>query len=64
MTKQELIKDMKAFSGSGFMTRQQLCKYMGYADPHKVDRYLRCLTSVTKRYFIPDIAAVLHESQS
>lgn len=57
MTKQELVRDMKTFSGGGFMTRQQLMVYMGYKDPHKVDKYLREIPSINKRYFIPDVAA-------
>lgn len=55
---------MKAFSGSGFITRQQLMVYMGYKDPHKVDQYLRDLQSIRKRYFIPDVATQLHNALS
>lgn len=64
MTRQELIRDMKAFSGSSFMSRHQLSKYMGFADPHTVDKFIRGLPSISKRYFIPDIATVLYENQS
>ena len=63
MTKQELIRDMKTFSGGGFITRQQLMVYMGYKDPHKVDRYLRDVQAINKRYFIPDVAvSMLNQS--
>lgn len=64
MNRQELIKDMKAFSGSGFITRQQLMVYMGYKDPHKVDPYLCDLQSIKKKYFIPDVATQLHNALS
>ena len=64
MNRQELIKDMKAFSGSGFITRHQLMEYMGYKDPHKIDHYLRDLQSIKKRYFIPDVATQLHDALS
>ncbi len=55
---------MKAFSGSGFITRQQLMVYMGYKDPHKVDQYLHDLQSIKKKYFIPDVATQLHNALS
>lgn len=59
MTKSELTKDMKAAVGSGFITRRELAAYMGYKDPGKIDKYIRDLQKVGKRYFIPDVADAL-----
>ncbi|MBR3785987.1 MAG: hypothetical protein IKJ77_06260 [Firmicutes bacterium] len=57
MTKAELIKDMQAFSGTGFITRITLARYFGKKDPHYVDKYLDGVERVGKNYFIPDVAA-------
>lgn len=59
MTKSELIKDMKAFTNAGFITRKQLSDYMGKKDPHYVDKYLDGLEKVGRNYFIPDVAESL-----
>lgn len=55
MEKQEMIKLFRTETGSLFITRQELSKVMGYADPHNVDRYLCGLEKVEKKYFIPDV---------
>lgn len=55
MEKSEMIKMFKNETGSLFITRKELSKVMGYADPHNVDKFLYGLESVGKRYFIPDV---------
>lgn len=56
MNKSELVKDIKAFTGSGLITRKQLADYCGKRDPHGVDRFLYGLVPIDKRYyFIPDV---------
>lgn len=60
MNRNELIKDIKNFTGSGLVTRKQLSDYCGKKDPHGVDRYLSGLAAVEgKYYFIPDVCDVL-----
>lgn len=60
MTRQELIRDIKGFSGSGLITRQQLANYIGKKDPHGVDHFLHGLQRIeNKYYFIPDVADAL-----
>ena len=72
MDKQEMIRRMSqhvkaSLSEDGenikgapqFITRMQLAEYMGYRDPHCVDKYLNGIEQVGKRYFIPDVASVL-----
>ena len=57
MNKQELIQDMRRFTGgSSFIRRYQLAAYMGRKDPHSVDRYLKGLSCVDGMYFIGDVA--------
>lgn len=59
MDKQEMIRYMKAKNNSLFITRQELAEIMGYKNPHSVDRYLRGLERIDRRYFIPDVVAVI-----
>ncbi len=60
MNKQELVKDLKNYAGSSFLTRQNFAKYMGIKNPQNIDKYLRGLERVDgKYYFIPDIAEAL-----
>lgn len=59
MKKTELIEDMKKYVGAGYVTREELRRYMGYQDPHQVDRYLKGLERIGKKYFIPDVVEVL-----
>lgn len=57
MIKTQLIKGMQAYTGgAGFINRKALAGYMGYKDPHNVDRYLYGLKSLGKQYFIEDVA--------
>lgn len=62
MNKTELTKSMQTFTGSSFITRLQLAKFMGYKRPASVDRYLYKLERIDKKYFIPDVAAELISS--
>ena len=62
MNKTELTKAMQNHTGSSFITRLELMKFMGYKNPSSVDRYLHSLERVDKRYFIPDVAGKLIEA--
>lgn len=68
MDKQEMIRRMSqhvkaSLSEDGepvkgapqFITRMQLAEYMGYRDPHSVDKFLSGLERIAKLYFIPDV---------
>lgn len=63
MTKSELTKQMEAFVGGGFITRDELTKFMGYKSCTSTDKYLVGLPNITKRYFIPDVAERLLENR-
>lgn len=57
MTRTELEKEMRAFTGGGFITRKKLADFMGKKDPHNVDKYLAGIVPVSARdYFIKDVA--------
>lgn len=57
MTKAELTADLKRHCGGSFITRTELAKYMGYASPKRVDRFLEGLERICgTRYFIADVA--------
>lgn len=55
MTKNELTKSMKDFTGCSFITRVQLATFMGYKNPASVAKILYPLQRFEKRYFIPDV---------
>lgn len=60
MLKSEIAKDMQKATGSSFITRSGLQKYMGCKDVKTVDKYLDGLERVSgKYYFIPDVAESL-----
>lgn len=59
MNKTELIKDMKSYTGSGFITRSKLAGYMGKTNPRHIDKFLEGLDRVGKNYFIPDVASAI-----
>jgi len=57
LTKQELTADLKRFcGGASFCKRKQLADYLGYQDPHCVDRFLSGLEKVgASQFYIPDV---------
>lgn len=57
MTKSEITADLKRYCGGSFITRTELAKFMGYASPKRVDRFLQGLDRISgTRYFIGDVA--------
>ena len=63
MIKTQIAKDMKAhMGGAGFINRKALAGYLGYKDPHAVDKYLHGLKSLGKQYFIEDVAERLAQA--
>lgn len=61
MTKSDLIRDMKTFTGAGVISASELTRYLGYNNSHRVkEKYLLELQPVTeKKYFIPDVAEAI-----
>lgn len=54
--KASLSEDGESVKGAPqFITRMQLAEYMGYRDPHSVDKFLSGLERIAKLYFIPDV---------
>lgn len=58
MDKTILIKGLtEAAGGAGFITREQLAKYMQYSNAHNVDKYMVGAGRIGKgKFFIPDVA--------
>lgn len=58
MTKTDLTRDMRTFTGAGVISAKELTKYLGYSNPHRVkEKFLSGLSPVAdKKYFIPDVA--------
>lgn len=52
----ELVRALEKYSGGFFIERKQLAEFMGYSDPHSVDKYLFGLKRNGRRYFIKDVA--------
>ena len=42
--------------GAGFISKKQLAAYMGYKSINSVSPYLDGITSIDRRYFIPEVA--------
>ena len=62
MEKRDLVKDMENFAGSSFITKAQICKYVGVSHPRYVSKYVEGLKRLSgRRYFIPEVAAKLIE---
>lgn len=62
MERRELIYAMEKFAGASFLTRSELAKFLGYKDPHSVDKYIRGLPRLENRYFVNDIATVIQSA--
>ena len=57
MTKTDLTRDMKAYTGAGVISATELSRYLGEKNKCMVkDKYLAGLEPVAgKKYFIPDV---------
>ena len=57
MNKKTLIENlMRHCKGASFCKRKDLADFLGYADAHRVDRYLSGLEHVGNgQYYIPDV---------
>ena len=62
MQRGNIKKCLENFCGP-LVSRQQLANFMGYKDPHSVDKYLKGLNKIENKYFAADIADVLYEAQ-
>lgn len=63
MTKSEIVKDMKSFTGSAFINRADFARYLGM-NPKNADRYLNGLEKIGRLYFIPDVAEALMKERT
>jgi hypothetical protein len=61
MTKTDLTRDMRAYTGAGVISVSQLSKYLGYKEDKYVKaKFLKGLQPVTdKKYFIPDVVEAI-----
>jgi len=61
MTKSDLIRDMKTFTGAGVISASELTRYLGCKNAHRIkEKYLIELQPVaSKKYFIPDVAEAI-----
>lgn len=62
MERRELIYAMEKFAGASFISRNELARFLGYKDPHSVDKYIRGLPRLENRYFVNDIATVIQSA--
>lgn len=60
MNKHDIILDLRRFTGgASFIRRKDLARYLGRADPHSIDKYIKPLTKIDGLYFINDVAEQL-----
>ena len=67
MTKQDIVRDMKAFNGgSSFINVSDFCRYMGLGSREKAKaKYLAGLERIDGAgYFIPDVSQRVYERKS
>lgn len=62
MYKSDIVRELRQYTGAGMISRIQLAKFMGYSSPDPVDKYLRGLRRVRRRYFIAEVAERLQEA--
>lgn len=56
MTKTEITNAIRITHKSGLITRKQLADAMGYKDAHSVDKYLKGLRKIGKKYSVYDVS--------
>ena len=66
MTKRELIASLERHcNNAGFISKKELQEYLGYKSPTSVNKFIYRLNTIggSKKYFIPDVAEVLMETE-
>ena len=62
MTRTEIAKDLRQFTGAGVITPKQLAAYLGVKTVWRVsEKYLKDLEHIGNRYLITEVAARLKE---
>ena len=56
MTKTDIADGIRRNCKSEFITRQELADAMGYKDAHSVDKYLKGLQKIGRKYFVQEVA--------
>ena len=61
MIRADIERALRSQTSGDFVSRAEVARALGYKDPHSVDRYLKDLTSIGKRYLIREVAEKLME---
>lgn len=62
MTRTQIAKDLRAYTGSGMITPKQLADFLGVKAVWRVsERYLKGLEHVGHRYLITEVAQRIKE---
>ena len=56
MIKADIERALRSQTSGDFVNRAEVARALGYKDPHSVDKYLKDLTSIGKRYLIREVA--------
>ena len=63
MNRSEMIKEMRITAGdAAFINRRDIAKYLGYKDPHSIDKLLTGLERIGSMYFIPDVVDSIRQA--
>lgn len=62
MTKTTILKAINTTHKEGFITRKELADAMGYKDPHSVDKYLKGLNKIGRKYFVQEVVERIAEN--
>ena len=62
MTRVDVEKALRNQTTGDFVSRQEVARALGYKDPHSVDKYLKDLKGIGKRYLIKEVAERIMEA--
>lgn len=61
MIKADVERALRSQTTGDFVNRAEVMRALGYKDPHSVDKYLKGLSNIGKRYLISEVAERIME---
>lgn len=61
MIRTDIERALRSQTSGDFVNRAEVARALGYKDPHSVDKYLKDLSSIGKKYLIKEVAEKLME---
>lgn len=61
MLRSDIEKALRSQTSGDFVNRQEVARALGYKDAHSVDRFLKGLPNIGRRYLIREVAEKIME---